>query len=180
MIRLALRTLVARDGFHGASMSAVAKEAGVASGTAYVHYQSKDDLIVAAYHEAKAAITHVCITGFNSQTLIEDRFRSLWLGLYHHLCVHPNEARFLLQVQASPYRQAAYDHASSDPDNELVALIDHPELRDRLVPLPPTVLWELGVSPAIWLAAQGSSFDPVDDQQLIQIANGCWRAITLN
>ena len=33
-VRSALRTLVARNGFHGASMSAVADEAGVATGTA--------------------------------------------------------------------------------------------------------------------------------------------------
>ena len=39
-IRAALRRLVARHGFHGASMSAVAREAGVAAGTAYVHYES--------------------------------------------------------------------------------------------------------------------------------------------
>ena len=36
-IRRALRDLVAERGFHGASMGAVAKEAGVAAGTAYVH-----------------------------------------------------------------------------------------------------------------------------------------------
>jgi AcrR family transcriptional regulator len=36
-VRAALRTLVAERGFHGASMGAVAREAGVATGTAYVH-----------------------------------------------------------------------------------------------------------------------------------------------
>ena len=46
-IRRALRDLVAERGFHGASMGAVAKEAGVATGTAYVHYESKDELVYA-------------------------------------------------------------------------------------------------------------------------------------
>ena len=32
-VRSAMRALVARNGFHGASMSAVASEAGVATGT---------------------------------------------------------------------------------------------------------------------------------------------------
>ena len=52
-LRQALRTLVARHGLHGASMSAIAKEAGVAQGTAYVHYESKEQLLVAAYLELK-------------------------------------------------------------------------------------------------------------------------------
>ena len=53
-VRQALRTLVAQNGFHGASMSAVAAEAGVATGTAYTHYASKDELVLATYLETKA------------------------------------------------------------------------------------------------------------------------------
>ena len=55
-VRQALRTLVAGHGFHGASMSAVAAEAGVATGTAYTHYASKDELVLAAYLETKAEL----------------------------------------------------------------------------------------------------------------------------
>ena len=55
-VRGALRTLVARNGFHGASMSAVASQAGVATGTAYTHYASKDELVLAAYRETKAQL----------------------------------------------------------------------------------------------------------------------------
>jgi AcrR family transcriptional regulator len=52
-VRAAVRTLVARKGFHGASMSAVAREAGVATGTAYTHYASKDELVLDAYCETR-------------------------------------------------------------------------------------------------------------------------------
>ncbi len=38
-LRDAARRLVARHGFHGASVAAIAAEAGVATGTAYVHYE---------------------------------------------------------------------------------------------------------------------------------------------
>ena len=55
-VRAALRTLVADHGFHGAAMSAVARQAGVATGTAYTHYASKDELVLAAYRETKAAL----------------------------------------------------------------------------------------------------------------------------
>jgi len=43
-----LTILPIQPGFHGASMGAVAREAGVATGTAYTHYASKDDLVLAA------------------------------------------------------------------------------------------------------------------------------------
>ena len=53
-VRSALRRLVADQGLQGASMAAIAKQAGVATGTAYVHYPSKDELLLAAYVELKA------------------------------------------------------------------------------------------------------------------------------
>ena len=53
-VRSALRRLVAERGLHGTAMAAVAAEAGVATGTTYVHYRSKDDRLVAAYLELKA------------------------------------------------------------------------------------------------------------------------------
>ena len=65
-IRRALRNLVAERGFHGASMGAVAKEAGVATGTAYVHYESKEELVYATYLEIKAGLSAAVMTGFDS------------------------------------------------------------------------------------------------------------------
>jgi AcrR family transcriptional regulator len=41
--------LLARDGLRGCSVTAVAAEAGVASGTVYNHYESKSDLLCALF-----------------------------------------------------------------------------------------------------------------------------------
>ena len=41
--------VVADCGFHGASMSLIADAAGVAAGTAYVHFESKDQLMLESY-----------------------------------------------------------------------------------------------------------------------------------
>ena len=56
-IRRALRDLVAERGFHGASMGAVAKAARVATGTAYVHYESKEGAVhaLATHHRPRPA-----------------------------------------------------------------------------------------------------------------------------
>lgn len=53
-IRRALRDLVAGRGFRGASMSAIAESAGVATGTAYVHYASKKELVLATYPSSRS------------------------------------------------------------------------------------------------------------------------------
>src|SRR5437660_503340 len=108
-VRAALRTLVARDGFHGASMNAVAKQAGVATGTAYTHYASKHDLVLDTYRETKAQLGTAAIAGVDANADLGAQFRNLWLAVYRHLTTHPDHARFLLQVDHSPYRAAAHE-----------------------------------------------------------------------
>ena len=50
ILAAALR-LIARLGLHAAPMSAVAREAGVAAGTLYLYFPSKDAMINALYLE---------------------------------------------------------------------------------------------------------------------------------
>ena len=173
-VRNALRTLVARNGFHGASMSAVASEAGVATGTAYTHYASKDELVLAAYCETKAHLADAATGGLGAVAEAGTRFRSLWLATYHHLRANPDHARFLLQVDHSPYRSAAH-RAAIAGDDPLVAQAATPDAAARLLPVPLEVLYELGLNPAVRLAAAGTELTA---QQLDQIAGACWRAIT--
>ena len=173
-VRRALRMLVARNGFHGASMSAVASEADVATGTAYTHYASKDELVLAAYCEAKAQLAGAAMAGLDAGAEAGAQFRSVWLAAYRHLKANPDHARFLLQVDHSPYRGAAHQAAIAAGD-PLAAQAATPDIAARLLPLPLEVIYELGLSPAVRLAADGIK---LTDEQLNEIARGCWRAIS--
>jgi AcrR family transcriptional regulator len=173
-VRSAMRALVARNGFHGASMSAVASEAGVATGTAYTHYASKDDLVLAAYSETKAQFSVAAMAGLDASAEAGAQFRGIWLAAYRHLKAHPDHASFLLQVDHSPYRAAAYQAVIAG-DDPLVAHAATPDTAARLLPLPLEVIYELGLSPAVRLAAAGIE---LTDEQLADIAGACWRAIT--
>jgi AcrR family transcriptional regulator len=174
-VRCALRTLVARNGFHGASMSAVASKAGVATGTAYTHYASKDELVLAAYRETKAQLAAAATESLDAAAQPAARFVGIWLAAYRHLKANPDHARFLLPVDHSPYRSAAHQAAIAG-DDPLAAQAAPPDAAARLLPLPLEVIYELGLSPAVRLAASGTE---LTDQQLNQIAAACWRAISL-
>jgi len=173
-VRGAVRALVARDGFHGASMSAVASAAGVATGTAYTHYASKDELVIAAYCETKAQLAAAAMAGFDAGAEPAAQFRGVWLATYHHLKANPDHARFLLQVDHSPYRAAAHQAAIAAGD-PLAVQAATPDTAAQLLPLPLDVIYELGVSPAVRLAAGETE---LTDDQLDEIARACWRAIS--
>ena len=174
LVRHALRTLVAERGFHGASMSAVAARAGVATGTAYIHYPSKDALVLAAYRETKAELGAAAVAGIADDMPAAERFRAIWIAIYRHLSGNVDHARFILQVDHSPYRAELYAAlmAGGDP---LVAEVTRPELTRELEPFPLEVLWELGLAPAVRLAA-GEVVLP--DDELRAVAAACWRAVS--
>ena len=44
-------TAFAQNGYHQATMAAVAREAGVAAGTIYLYFKSKDDLLISIFEE---------------------------------------------------------------------------------------------------------------------------------
>jgi AcrR family transcriptional regulator len=173
-VRGALRALVARSGFHGASMSAVASKAGVATGTAYTHYASKDELVLAAYCETKAQLATAAMTGLDANAGPGAQFRGIWLATYRHLKANPDHARFLLQVDHSPYRAAAHQAAIATGD-PLAAHAAKPDTAARLLPLPADVLYELGLGPAIRLAVGETE---LTEDQLDEVARACWRAVS--
>jgi AcrR family transcriptional regulator len=174
-VREALRALVARHGFHGASMSAVAGEAGVATGTAYTHYASKDELVLAAYRETKLQLGAAATAGLDRSAGPAQRFRLLWLAAYRHLVANREHALFLLQVDCSPYRDEAHEAALADGNDLLLREAATPDITAQLLPLPLEVLYELGLAPAVRLAASGIE---LGDEQLGAVAEACWRAVT--
>ncbi|MEM7274342.1 MAG: TetR/AcrR family transcriptional regulator [Actinomycetota bacterium] len=174
-VRAALRRLVADRGFHGASMSAVAKEAGVATGTAYVHYPSKDELIRAAYRELKAEFSAAGAAAIDPGAPPAVRFRQLWLGCHAYLAEDPVRARFLIQVDASPYAAALHAEAMAAADDPLVASVAEADVRAALLPLPEEVIYDLAIGPLLRLAAAER---PLDVAELTMLADGCWRAVS--
>lgn len=173
-VRQAVRRLVADHGLHGASMAAVAKAAGVATGTAYVHYASKEELLIAAYVELKADLGATAVVDLDAGAPPEARFRSIWSAVHAFLAEDPTRARFLVQVEASPLARTAHDRALLE-DDPLVAQVRTPDLAARLRPLPLEVLWDLGLGPAVRLAA---TEQPLTAAQRAEVADACWQAVT--
>ena len=174
-VRQAMRTLVGEHGFHGASMSAVAAEAGVATGTAYTHYASKDELVLAAYRETKAELAAAATSDLDRAAGPAERFKLLWLAAYRHLAANREQALFLLQVDCSPYRDKAHEAVLADGDDPLLREAASADIAARLLPLPLEVLYELGLAPAVRLAASGIE---LGGEELGAVAEACWRAVT--
>ena len=99
----------------------------------------------------------------------------MWSAALQHLLDHPEDARFLQQVEASPYALDAHAHAMGVEDDPLLAEVTVPTWSTLLAPLPLEVLWDLGSVPRCARPPRANPLEP-DDRPVL--AHACWRAIT--
>ncbi|MCO5234150.1 MAG: TetR/AcrR family transcriptional regulator [Chitinophagales bacterium] len=95
--------LVANYGFHGTSMSMISKESGIAIGTIYHYFKSKDELISSVLNYAKKKGMEASFGMDDSQKDYYSRFKLIWTHLYEHLIAHPEMMSFINQFYSSPY-----------------------------------------------------------------------------
>ena len=81
LLRAALR-IGARDGLEAVTTAAIAAEAGVAEGTLYRHFSSKDDLLIEVYRGIKREIFEAIIDGEGGDEAPDARLKRVWRRLY--------------------------------------------------------------------------------------------------
>lgn len=95
--------LIKENGFHGTPMSQVAKNAGVACGTIYHYFDSKDALMVELYRYIREQLTDALLAGDNANLPIRDRLFSFWLNHFRFYSQNPDYLFFVEQYVNSPY-----------------------------------------------------------------------------
>lgn len=95
--------LITEHGFHATPMSMVAKQAGVAAGTIYHYFSSKEELIMQLYAELKQKMGNAMLQGDEGSGNIRDRFFRFYQNLFVYFTQNPEEFIFLEQYANSPY-----------------------------------------------------------------------------
>ncbi|MEQ8197234.1 MAG: TetR/AcrR family transcriptional regulator [Clostridiaceae bacterium] len=82
-IKEAVIKLILKEGFHGTSISKIAKEAGVSPATVYIYYDSKDDMLQDIYREYSEEVYDYLLSSINEkmdgQKIIDVFIRSYYL-----------------------------------------------------------------------------------------------------
>jgi AcrR family transcriptional regulator len=74
--------IVAGEGMAAATTAAIAAEAGVAEGTLYRHFESKDDLLIAAYRQMKQEVFIDAANGLDTSIAPPERLKRTWKAIY--------------------------------------------------------------------------------------------------
>jgi TetR/AcrR family transcriptional repressor of multidrug resistance operon len=96
-------TLIRENGFHGTPMSRIAKTAGVAAGTIYHHFDSKDTLIMELYEYVLNQMLNSLLQADGEEMDFQERFYNYFISHCLFYIEHPNALFFMEQFVNSPY-----------------------------------------------------------------------------
>ena len=95
--------LIKDNGFHGTPISMIAKHAGVASGTIYHYFPSKDAIIVELHQRIKTEMVAAMFSKTNSSRSYKQQFFDGWINLCKYFINKPSALFFNEQFTSSPY-----------------------------------------------------------------------------
>ncbi|MBL0521263.1 TetR/AcrR family transcriptional regulator [Aeromonas enteropelogenes] len=93
--------LCAEDGLQGAATARIAKAAGVANGTLFHHFPSKEALILQLYQDVKQRMG-AAICEADPALSLREQTRHYWQLTMAWMLAHPNELKFVLGFFHSP------------------------------------------------------------------------------
>ncbi|MVM34542.1 TetR family transcriptional regulator [Spirosoma sp. HMF4905] len=102
ILSAALRLFV-EYGFHGTPTSKIASEAGVAHGTLFHYFKTKDELVITLYNSINANFRAYLSENATPATSIKDRFKNLFYYSVQWSLQYKNEFYFTQQFHFSPH-----------------------------------------------------------------------------
>jgi AcrR family transcriptional regulator len=115
--------LFAERGLTAAPTSEISKLAGVAEGTLFTYFKTKDDLINALYREIKLELADAMMSDFPRKQNLRTRLRHVWDRYVNWGIANPKQRKVLAQLQVSEALTKESKDAGSAPFVEFQIMI---------------------------------------------------------
>ncbi|WP_158790471.1 TetR/AcrR family transcriptional regulator [Granulicella sp. L60] len=106
----------------GAPTSAISALAGIAEGTLFTYFKTKDDLVNALYREIKQDLADAMMSGFPRKKSVRSRLQHVWNCYTTWGISHPQQRKVLTQLQLSSILTTQSREAGSAPFAEIETL----------------------------------------------------------
>ena len=172
--------LVGENGFHGSPMVMIAQRAGVAAGTIYRFFESKDLLITETYRRLETHLTASIKVEYPEDGAIRERYLHICQRLYNYFLKSPLEFRFIEQFHNSPYGIACRrDKVQGKMEKDIIMeLFEEGQQQQILKELPLQVLFALTFGPLTKLCRDHIlHFIVLDESLIVRTVEACWDAV---
>lgn len=123
--------LFAERGLAAAPTSEISKRAGVAEGTLFTYFATKDDLINSLYREIKLELADAMMSDFPRKKKVGTRLRHVWDRYVNWGIANPKQRKVLAQLTVSEVLTKESRDAGSAPFVEFQAMV-HDAIEQRI------------------------------------------------
>jgi AcrR family transcriptional regulator len=116
--------LVVKSGVAGITMRQIAKEAKMATGTLYIYFKDKDELINQLYASCRASSVNAYFKGYSDPMPFKKGFKIIWNNILYHRVDNFDVAVFMEQCYHSPFISESTKEMSRQLLQPLFKLID--------------------------------------------------------
>lgn len=116
--------LFVEHGFHGTPTSKIAEDAGVANGTLFHYYKTKDDLVVGLYSHIKEELATAMSAIIHDGDFITPKFRNTFTHTLHWALHNREKFYYIQQFERSPHMAKISKEAMEQQGLALTKLID--------------------------------------------------------
>lgn len=102
-ILLTALKLFVEFGFHGTPTSKIAAEAGVANGTLFHYYKTKDDLVIALYNDIKDELNRFIISKTSCSDNLETKVKTMFIHFIYWALDNREKFYYIHQFHLSPH-----------------------------------------------------------------------------
>jgi AcrR family transcriptional regulator len=85
----------------GVSTSRIAREAGVATGTLFLYFATKDELLNRLYASIKQEIAEAMLADYPRKAAVSERMRSVWMAYLKWGMANPSKRQAMSQLSVS-------------------------------------------------------------------------------
>src|ERR1700676_1121647 len=103
----------------GAPTAAITSAAGIAEGSLFTYFKTKDELINALYRELKLELADSMMSGFPRKQSVRHRLEHVWNGYVHWGVANPDQQKVLKQIQVWGGLTQESKQAGSAPFTEM-------------------------------------------------------------
>ncbi|WP_338779871.1 TetR/AcrR family transcriptional regulator [Metabacillus sp. FJAT-52054] len=170
--------LISEHGFHGTSMSKVAKKAGVSAGIIYHYFSNKDELINELYIGVKRDFSEMIIKRLDESQSLRKQIRELVKSTIEVSVRRPEEMLFMEQFLQSPYNRPQIQDTVNTYYEPIMNVFNKAKQEQIIKPLPDPVIFALTLDVAVSLAKQHAAGSLHMDEELIEkVTEACWESI---
>lgn len=138
----ALRLFV-EDGFQGTPTSKIAKEAGVANGTLFHYFATKETLIKELYIHVKNELNHYLFSKIDPNDDIKTNTKKVFTNAIHWCLANPAKFHFTHQVYFSPHVTKIPAEVVQEQTKMHTNLIETAKAQGLLKPMPTDLIFSL-------------------------------------